>query len=174
MSTWPCSVRFSGICARSLGGIDGRHVVGRAEDGPRNFDLHLVGDAALGIGPVVRHDEPAGRCRRHQRPRDIDRRQARPAPPSRDRRSLRSSDSRATGQLADRAERESLPTRCEPSRRTARLSAKFGPLTAISTGVGEPKLITSLTMSDGSNEKRTSGIACDSRLPQSLLQAPRR
>ena len=30
-------------------------------------------------------------------------------------------------------------------------------MTATSTGVGEPKLITSLTMSAGSNENRTSG-----------------
>ncbi len=38
-----------------------------------------------------------------------------------------------------------------------RLSARFGPLTATSIGVGAPKLITRLTMSLGSNEKRTPG-----------------
>ena len=38
-----------------------------------------------------------------------------------------------------------------------RLSARFGPLTATSMAVGAPKLITRLTMSLGSNEKRTPG-----------------
>ena len=36
----------------------------------------------------------------------------------------------------------------------ARSSRRFGPWITISTGVGEPKLMTSLTMSAGSNEKR--------------------
>ena len=38
-----------------------------------------------------------------------------------------------------------------------KVDAKFGPLTYTSTGVGEPKLMTSLTMSAGSNENRSSG-----------------
>jgi hypothetical protein len=45
----------------------------------------------------------------------------------------------------------------------ARFSARLGPLTATSTGVGEPKLMTSLTMSAGSNENRTPGISAESR-----------
>ena len=36
----------------------------------------------------------------------------------------------------------------------ARLAAKSGPLMATSIGVGEPKLMTSLTMSAGSKPKR--------------------
>ena len=35
-------------------------------------------------------------------------------------------------------------------------------MTATSTGVGEPKLITSLTISAGSNESRTSGNCTES------------
>ena len=40
----------------------------------------------------------------------------------------------------------------------ARLASRLRPLTATSMGVGEPRLITRLTMSLGSNEKLTSGI----------------
>ena len=38
------------------------------------------------------------------------------------------------------------------------MEARFGPLTATSMGVGEPRLITRLTISLGSKEKLTSGI----------------
>jgi hypothetical protein len=38
----------------------------------------------------------------------------------------------------------------------ARLAATFDPATCTSTGVGEPKLMISLTMSAGSNETRSS------------------
>src|SRR5258706_204007 len=44
----------------------------------------------------------------------------------------------------------------------SRFAARFGPLTVTSTGVGEPKLITRLTMSLGSNENLTSGMAAAS------------
>ncbi len=47
----------------------------------------------------------------------------------------------------------------------ARLDAKFKPLTATSIGVGDPRLITRLTMSLGSKEKLTSGI-CAANFPR--------
>ena len=37
----------------------------------RDLDLHLIADAGLGIGPVVRHHEAAGRRGRHHGPRDL-------------------------------------------------------------------------------------------------------
>jgi len=49
--------------------------------------------------------------------------------------------------------------------------ARFGPVTLTSTGVGEPKLMTSLTMSAGSNESRTPGICCASAARSRSLSA---
>ena len=52
----------------------------------------------------------------------------------------------------------------------ARLAARFGPLTATSIGVGEPRLMTRLTMSLGSKEKLTSGICSREASAQPLLE----
>ena len=68
---------------------------------------------------------------------------------------------------ASRAGPECRRARSAASRHTARFSAKLGPLTDTSIGVGEPKLITSLTMSAGSNEKRTLGHARWATSPRS-------
>ena len=84
------------------------------------------------------------------RPPRPSRRSARPA---RGRSSRRPSGSRAPGRTAGRAATAIFGQLGRgPSRRRPGCRPSFGPLTATSTGVGEPKLITSLTMSAGSNE----------------------
>ena len=68
------------------------------------------------------------------------------------------------------AERGDLRQLVPDLRRVGPVSAKFGPLTATSTGVGEPKLITSLTMSAGSKENCTSGISAGELVAEPPLQ----
>ena len=135
-----------------------------------HLHLHLVGHAAVGVGPVIGHHKPAGRSGCHQRPRHVrhlDSHDSRPSPdpPSRPR-----SDNPAPGQTGGRAGRECrwrAALTCSPKARSA---ARFWPLIAISIGVGEPRLITRLTMSLGSKEKLTPGIFSAKTLPQPFLE----
>jgi hypothetical protein len=65
---------------RNLSQVFGRiqHVdpIDAAHHRPRNLDLHLIGNAALGIGPIAGGDEAAARRGGDHRPRDIGRREA--------------------------------------------------------------------------------------------------
>ena len=70
---------FQGDAAQLFGRPDGLDAIGRPHQGTRDLDLDLIGDAALRIGPVVGHHEPAGRCRRDQGAGNVGGREARQA-----------------------------------------------------------------------------------------------
>ena len=123
----------------------------------RNLDLDLVGDAAVGIGPVERLRETAGRRGRRQRARHVIRLHAHHPGPLAIQRHIH-------GRIIERLAELHVAQECSRLSFSRTLSAKarslsrFGPLTATSIGVGEPRLITRLTMSRGSKENLTSGI----------------